>query len=324
MLGPRLVNAMSTKQNQALVDGIEDVVRQRVISQMPADNSSGDFSTMPLRQLLGIYWTWRGRFPAARPRAVHRSRELNASPKAQEHASELAELVRKIEAGEDLTPHLSDRVETAYISGQQRPSVQPANRRQADQDKMLAAWGIHHLHISSAPGKGRFTARGRDLLYAMFRPDHAYLVGIYTHNDWAQKELVEVIVNNWPDAGLFLRSNYALGATTQFTDDDRRQLRCVNVNDFIEVNGALYGPASLGMTAAGTSAAADRRAMAYMEHLRQLRENLDERLTAFGRELDQAAGHPVTGEWKPGINEDHIGLFRGDDAFIGIPWLDVD
>ena len=87
--------------------------------------------------------------------------------------------------------------------------MQPPNRREADRDKMLAAWGIHHLHLSSAPGEGGFTARGPDLLYAMFQPDDAYLLGIYTHNDWARKELVEVIVNNWPDAGLFLKSSYA-------------------------------------------------------------------------------------------------------------------
>ena len=200
---------MTSSQHEDLVDEIENVVRRRIISKMPPD-SSGDLSTMRLRELLGIYWTWRGRFPSARPRMVHRSRELNASPQAQQYASELAELVRKMEAGEDLTPNLGDRVETAYISEQQRPSVQPPNRREADRDKMLAAWGIHHLHFSSAPGEGGFTARGPDLLYAMLQPDDAYLLGIYTHNDWARKELVEVIVNNWPDAGLFLKSSYAL------------------------------------------------------------------------------------------------------------------
>ena len=63
--------------------------------------------------------------------------------------------------------------------------------------------------------------------------------------------------------------------------------------------------------------------MAYMENLRQLRENLDDRLNAFGRELDQAAGRPVTGEWKPHGHDSRVGLLRGEDAFIGIPWLDV-
>ncbi|OAI39978.1 hypothetical protein AYO39_02165 [Actinobacteria bacterium SCGC AG-212-D09] len=144
--------------------------------------------------------------------------------------------------GEDLTPHLSERVETAYISESDRPGL-PGQRRDADRDRMLNAWGIHHLHLSSEPGRDGFNARGGDLLYAIFRPDHAYLLGIHTHNDWAREGLVRVIVRNWPDAGLFLRSNIVQGMTTQFTDDDRRQLRRAAVNEALyEVDGAFYGP----------------------------------------------------------------------------------
>jgi len=132
-------------------------------------------------------------------------------------------------------------------------------------------------------------------------------------------------VRNWPNAGLFRKSNYAQGLSTRFTDDDRRALRRVNVNEgLLEVDGAFYGPAGLGLTGVGSSVAADRRAMAYMENLRQLRENLDDRLRTYGRELDEAAGHHVTGEWAPCVHEGRIGLLRGADAFIGIPWLDVD
>jgi hypothetical protein len=313
---------MSNRPNEGLVDDIEDTVRQHVIAKMPPD-VSGELSAMPLRQVLGIYWTWRQRFPSTRVRTVHRSRELDASPQARQYASELAELVRKMQAGEDLTPHLSERVETAFISEQQRPSL-PEGQRDNDHDRMLAAWGIHHLHLSSAPGPGRFNARGGDLLYAMFQPDDAYLLGFYNHSDWSRRELVAVAVSNWPDAGLFPRANYVLGTTAQFTDDDRRALRRAGINDFVEVNGAVYGPGGIGTTAAGTSMAADRRAMAYMEGLRQLREDLDHRLVAFGRELDQAAGRPVTGDWMAHVYGNKIGLLRGDDAFIGIPWLDAE
>lgn len=314
---------MPNLSNEGLVDDIEGTVRSHAIAKMPPDRT-GELTSMPLRQLLGVYWTWRERFPAPRPRKVHRSRELAASQRAQQYSSELAELELKMTAGEDLTPHLSERVETAYMSEQQRSGA-PRRRRDADRDRMLAAWGIHHLHLSRAPGQGGFNARGPDLLYAMFQPDDAYLLGIYTHNDWARKELVEVIVRNWPDAGLFLKSKYVQGQTTQFTDADRRALRRANINEVLfEVDGSFYGPAGLGLTGAGGSTAADRRAMAYMENLRQLRENLNDHLSTFGRELDEAAGHQVTGEWTAHVHEDRIGLLRGTDGFIGIPWLDVD
>jgi hypothetical protein len=314
---------MAEARNPDLLSDIEDTVRSHVIAQMPPDRT-GELASMELRQLLGVYWTWRERFPAARPRTVHRSQELDASAQAQQYSTELAELERKMTAGEDITPHLTERVETAFISETQRPGLDP-RQRDADRDRMLNAWGIHHLHLSSAPGRGAFTARGGDLLYAVFRPANAYLLGIYTHNDWAREELVRVIVRNWPDAGLFLKSNYAVGTRAQFTDDDRRQLRRANINEALfEVDDAFYGPPGLGQTAAAGSVAAARRAMGYMENLRQLRENLDDRLAGFGRELDDAAGHPVTGDWTPGVHEGRIGLLNGADAFIGIPWLDVD
>jgi hypothetical protein len=190
---------------------------------------------------------------------------------------------------------------------------------------MLAAWGVHHLHLSNIEGKGGFNQRGRDLLYAIFQSDDAYLLGVYTHDDWDRVGLVEVIVRNWPSAGLFLKSNVAQGQAARFTDADRRILRRANINEaLIEVDGSFYGPPGLGLTAAGGSVSAARRAMAYMENLRQLRESLDDRLNAFGRELDEAAGHPVTGAWGPHVHDGQIGLLRGDDAFIGIPWLDID
>jgi hypothetical protein len=313
---------MPAAQNTELVADIEDTVRAHVIAQIPAD-STGELASMPLRQLLGVYWTWRERFPAARPRAVHRSQELDASAKAEQYSAELAGLERKMTAGEDLTPHLSERVETAYISDTQRPGLHP-RQREADRDQMLNAWGIHHLHLSNAPGRGGFNVRGGDLLYAVFRPGDAYLLGIYTHSDWAREELVRVMVRNWPHAGLFLKSNYARGKTARFTDDERRKLRQANVNAVLfEVDGACYGPPGIGQTAAGGSFAAARRAMGYMENLRQFRENVDNQLNAFGRELNEAAGQAVTGEWTPHVHQGRIGLLRGTDAFIGIPWLDV-
>jgi hypothetical protein len=306
-----------------LVDGIEGVVRKHVIARMPADES-GEVMSMDLRSLLSVYWTWRARFPANRPRRVHRSRELDGSSETEQHAGELSELERKIRAGEDLTPHLSERVQMAFVSDRQRPSL-PRRTQDADRDRMLSAWGIHHLHLSSTPWKGGFNARGPDLLYAMLRPDDAYLLGIYTHADWERRQLVEIAVRNWPDAGLFLKSDTAIGTTSSWTDEERRDLRRAHINEvLIEVDGSFYGPPGLGLTAAGGSFAAARRAMAYMEQLRQLRENLDDRLSMFGRELDAAAGYPVKGSWTPYVHEDRVGLLRGDDAFIGLPWLDVD
>lgn len=311
------------QRNAGLVDQIEAAVCDYLRSKMRPDGS-GELAAMGLRQLLGIYWTWRERFPAPRPRAVHRSAELAAIGEAGKYATELAELIGKMEAGEDLTPHLSTRVDFDFISSQERQGLHPA-QRDADHDRMLAAWGIHHLHLSNEPGPGTFNKRSSDLLYAMFRADDAYLLGIYTHSDWTRRELVEVAVTNWPDAGLFVRSNYALGVTTHFTDEDRRKLRASGVNDFVEVDGVVWMPASIGMTAAGTSMTATHRAMAYMEELRRLREHIDTSLIDWGKQLDQAAGNPVPGPWTVQMTDGHVRLLRGPDGdWVGLAFLDID
>src|SRR5579862_1515249 len=118
---------MPDGRNGDLVDALEDTIRAHAVAKMPTD-STGELVSMPLRQLLGVYCTWQERFPTPRPRTVHRSRELDASALARQYSVELTELERKITVGEDLTPHLSERVETAYISDTERPSLHPRQR----------------------------------------------------------------------------------------------------------------------------------------------------------------------------------------------------
>lgn len=52
------------------------------------------------------------------------------------------------------------------------------------------------------------------------------------------------------------------------------------------------------------------------EELRLLREDRDGRLAQFAELLDNAAGHPVTGEWSPYVENDTVGVMRGDDAVV--------
>lgn len=75
----------------------------------------------------------------------------------------LAILTAKIEAGTDLVSHLSKRV--AKVDAV---------------DRMLADWGIHHLHLSSTlEASSAFTARGQISYSASFDPTTLYLIGIF-------------------------------------------------------------------------------------------------------------------------------------------------
>jgi hypothetical protein len=83
---------MSGSQYSDLADRVEDAVRAYILSKMPPD-ASGELAAKPFRELLHIYGNWRGRHPFARPRTVHRSRELLASAEVQTFSAEIAELV---------------------------------------------------------------------------------------------------------------------------------------------------------------------------------------------------------------------------------------
>ena len=304
---------MSSSQYSDLADRVEEAVRAYVIAKMPPDPSA-ELAGKPFRELRHIYGNWRGRHPYPRPRTVHQSKEMLASAEAQTFSVEVAELVRKIKAGEDLTPHLSERVDTAFLSVQERAAL-PAREREKDLDRMLADYGIHHLHLSHQLKRNGFVQRGRELLFAVFGRDDAYLVGIYTHADWLRDELAPIIIRNWSGVGPFYKLDYAQGPTSAPTEDERKRYRKVGVSsDFVEVDGEWYGV--LGQTAAGMPSPQTQPIMALGEELRRLREDPDRQLAQFAAALDAKAGHHVTGDWSPYVEDDVLELLRGGDALV--------
>jgi hypothetical protein len=295
-----------------LVDAIEAEICSYVLGELPSD-PSGELTAKPVRDLLIIYGNWRGRFVEARPRTVHRSKQLDASAAATARKADLDVLVDKIEAGDDLKPHLSTAVETAFVSTPEQAGGASYDRAL---DRMLADWGIHHLHLSSAPGPRGFTRRGGDLLFAMYRPDDAYLIGIYPHGVWALQELIEVIVDNWPDAGLVHEFQYILPSGRNPTDADRQAQRAAGISgSLIEIDGRLYGMSAIGMTASGTPMLVTIRVQNLMWRLWDLRENLAERLAQFSAVADEKAGRQLTGDWTPAVREGSAGLLR-EDVFV--------
>jgi hypothetical protein len=283
-----------------LIDRLEEVIRDHILGVMPAD-SSGRLRAESLADLLISYGTWRSRLIPARPRRCHLSRELQASPKAVEHKASLDAIIAKIEAGDDLGPHLSKAAE--------------ANQ---GRDRMLADFGVHHLHLSTsmAPG-GRYVTRGNNILFASFKPDDAYLIGIYEHvDDWARKDILATAARNWPDAGIVHELQYVIGLTREFNDADRLELQKAGISvGAIEVDGKVF--TTLGQTLAGTPYSASQLMMTVMHTLREWREHVDERLAETAVAVDRAAGRKVAGEWTPTVHEEVAGLQR-EDVFCGI------
>ena len=244
-----------------LVDRLEDELRSHLLTQMPTD-PTGELSSKDLGSLLIIWFNWRDRTIAARPRTVHVAVELSTSSKSTEHAASLAALTAEVERGADLAPRLSACTAVAYIPESERSE----QWRRDDLDLLLADWGVHHLHLLETYGG----ARGPDLLFAAFKPGDAYFIGIYPHGAWTDLGIVETIVRNWPIAGILLGSHSGLRLATQPTAVEYRKMRRSGVFVPIEVDGVLFFPR--GQSMAGTAMDAAQRSNHIMHALRGLRE----------------------------------------------------
>jgi hypothetical protein len=281
-----------------LVKRIEEVARVHALATMPTD-PSGVLPAMSLRDLLQTYGNWKARLVPPRPRAVHISAEFAASPEMTRHNAELNAIVAKIKSGSQLRPHLSKRVRVAHD-----PATKPGDPLQLrrDRDLLIADWGIHHLHISleeEANGSG-FVKRGGPLLFAIFRPEDAYLIGVFSHGDWALKEVLEIVVRNWPNSGLVLDSKTGLVLTHEYTDDERLELRnCGIATPSIMVDGKMWSSTALGQTLDGSASPAACESAALMHVFREWREHTDERLAEAARQVDALAGRAVTAGWEP-------------------------
>jgi hypothetical protein len=116
--------------------------------------SRASLETKPTHELILAFITWRMRLIPAKPRKVRlwAGGVTRSSFRAVE--SRLQPLLKRVEAGADLTPHLSDLVMT---KGVVLPGANPADRGK-DIDGVLTRHGLHHFHVGDVdPGnpKGR-------------------------------------------------------------------------------------------------------------------------------------------------------------------------
>lgn len=287
-----------------VVTRLERKMRKRMLSDLPEDERLAD---MGFSDLLHAYGNWRARQVSARPRRVHWSTELENSPASEEHAEALALIASQIESGEDLTPRLSKSSREVLHPG---GLDGVAHHRRRDRDLLRSDWGIHHLHLGlDLEQNGFFIKRTNDLLFAIFKPDDAYLLNVYPHQSWGRQDMVRIAISNWPEADLFLKLESVIGLSQQFNDDERLQLRNSGVAGLLEIDGAVYMPA-LGQTMDGTPIAVTRQAMNLQWNLDDVRRNVRDRLPIhFEGEFRY---------WVPLIHGDDCGFRAGDQiAIIG-------
>jgi hypothetical protein len=235
----------------SLVDTIPD----SVLPNLPYDRSDpateAALTGMHPAAVLCLYLNWRSRLIPNQPRRVAQSRAFLENPIVIAQAGAIAQIVEDIERGVDLTRYLSRRVTTGFTLPP-KPGAKNLTKLQ-HLDLLLNEWGVHHLHISTTAEPDGFVKRDDALIFAMFRPETAYLLDIGTHSDFVDQRLAEIAIKNWPDAGLFLEiKDIQLRGGVPYSPGERKQLRSAGIFSLIPVGDKVYAPLG-GISSAGTS-----------------------------------------------------------------------
>jgi len=156
------------------------------------------------------YFNLQKRYIRQKARQVLRSPKILSAEHPGWVSSALDRIAATSASGGDLNPYQSDTL-----------------RRPAFPDRLLNDWGIHHLHLGEPNGSGYFVTRRPELLYVLVGSDHLHFIDVQDHGaSFADKELLEIVHQNWPEA---IASYRAHGATrVSLTDDQRRRLRKKN------------------------------------------------------------------------------------------------
>ena len=297
----------------------ENDIRDNILRFLPHDaDDRVELEAADTSALLVVWFNWTSRLVTQRPRRVHWSHELeqHASPHfASPHVGDgVAHVAAHIEAGDDLSPHLS---KAALQYGYQGGAV----RRRQDLDLMINDWRIHHLHLGiGLDAGGYFAARTDELLFAHFRHNDAFLIDVGTHGDWAARRLLEVVVHNWPDVGLVQPMAEGLSLVHEPTDEEYLRLRRAGVAVVgLTIDGRVWSPTGF-MSTARTSLRAVDYAYATLRVAQQLEEKVRRSDAGFLEGWPEGISIPDTRDWHFDYSVNGYWLLHERNSNVGVPF----
>ena len=169
------------------------------------------------------------------------------------------QLIDKMSNGENINAHLSRTTKSTE-----------------KHDLMLYEWGIYHFHLGSIIEDDGYIQRTKDVLYAYIKENDIYIIGIYEHGKWSDKELIEIIHKYYPESIADSKMENVV-IETHFTTDDRKQLRKAKINMAVQLDdGTCYIGPGWGINGAGTSAWSSLRTLEKHREFRVFEQSLIE------------------------------------------------
>lgn len=187
--------------------------------------------------------------------------------------------------------------------GKPLKKYQSRNLKKLDyDDDMLSHWNIQHFHLGEVLESDGFMKRSGDLLFIHFTKSKAHIVGIFSHGDWCDLDIIEILHKNWPSQ----LNEYKTENTSQvLSEAEIKTLRKRNINSTITVqDGTEYISPGIGVTSNGVSISAtmnSQRVIAMFENAFQaIKDNISHILSSdpekreteiatIGMEIDDAS-----------------------------------
>ena len=169
-----------------------------------------------------------------RPRSIRKSAYFECPT---QYVLGLQRLEQAIQAGDNLTPYRSRSVEST-----------------TKLDGLLDYWRIYHFHLGVKLEKDGFVERTDGLLFCLFDIENAYLLKVGNHYpfQWTEKELVQIIHQNWPELLESFRVKGITKLANELSDGDLRELRSANGLTFLNMaDGTIYIEPGIGRTTGG-------------------------------------------------------------------------
>lgn len=140
--------------------------------------------------------------------------------------------------GESLFPHLSRYIFKANFK-----------------DGMLYDWGIQHLHLGTEPDKKNslLIQGNKEVVYAMFDDENAYLICVGDHSNWADTRFLKIVKDNFPHLLEPFRSRELISNRDGWTEEERVQLRKAGATMMTTIDGDTYWPLGGGVVSSGDS-----------------------------------------------------------------------
>jgi hypothetical protein len=213
---------------------------------------------------------------SVQPREVHRAQPFHFPSESDfsEHElrSRVEAVAEKAEEGRDLNPHLSRNLSNVSYN-----------------DGILNDWGIHHFHLGDEIESDGFIERTGELLYARVKDEDFYMIGVYGHDSFSDKDLISVENNNWPEVIERFKLPEDIELLCSYDDDQIREARDAGVQVAIELDdGTVYIHPGGGYASTGEGAdnvlAANAIKTIFSQIERQLEEEAQDLIRAANRE----------------------------------------